>query len=902
LAQAHPDLRREIESLLAERRAEGGLDTVAPDLPNESAATLLAPGLQLGPYKIEAPIGAGGMGAVYRARDTRLGREVAVKLSARQFGHRFQREACAIAALNHPNVCQVYDVGPNYLVMEYIEGSPLAPVGNPRKLIDLAVQIADGLSAAHAAGFVHRDLKPDNILVTREGRVKILDFGLAKRAGVSVESETITTTSTTPGTVLGTVAYMSPEQAQGVQLDARSDQFSFGVILYEMASGMRPFKRASAAETMAAIIREEPEALPPGVPPLLRWLIERCMSKDPAGRYDSTRDLYRELCQVREHLLDATTPETRRRSSGAVLGAAAAMMIGFAIAALWPVPLPEPAQPVPLATESELQAMPRWSPKGDRIAYVASVDGVLQVFTRSLNSSTPTQITREAESCMLPFWSPDGSRIYYLTRRRPNTGLRSVAVAGGASETVLDGVYRADLSPDGKTLAVLAQDTPGSYRLALSSPPGAPPIPYSRPPLSNFRDTGTLTTLSFDRSGKYLGLFTSVRQLVEFWKIPMSGGLAEEMLGGKGNGTGHFSWLNNSAGIITDSLITGSQRLERIDFGSRVMRLLTTGALRDITPALSPDGSNLAFASGEAGYDIIDVPLTGAPPREMIATGQSELGPAWAPDGVRFAYVTDRSGAPEIWFRNRVDGSERLILGSRELRSVGALFDCAVSPDGTRVAYRAHRAAEVGIWVSPLSGEAPVRLWDDPARSVQRGPSWSPDGNWIAYYGARGGRPALMKARVGANAPAEFLGYMSRNEPVRWSPRGDWIVFRDGESLRIISPDGKRNRVISEHVWETYGWSKDGAMLYGIGYNGNGRLVVASVDLASERETQIADLGPPPPAFYFAEDESQLPYRGFSLHPDGKSFLTSVFRAKTQIYLLRDFDRTARLMDRWWKR
>jgi Tol biopolymer transport system component len=475
-------------------------------------------------------------------------------------------------------------------------------------------------------------------------------------------------------------------------------------------------------------------------------------------------------------------------------------------------------------------------------------------------------------------------------------------VAGGESEKVLDGVYRADLSPDGKTLAVLAQDTPGSYRLAFSSPPGAPPIPYSQPPLSSLRDTGTLTTLRFDRSGRYLGLFTSVRQVVEFWKIPMNGAPAEEMLRGKGQGTGHFIWLDNRSGIIMDSLDNRSPQLERIDFASGIMQRLTAGTVRDITPAVSPDRGNLAFASGEAGYDIIDVPLSGAPPQDMIATGQWELAPAWAPDGIRFAYVTNRGGSPEIWLRNRMDGSERLIMGSRELAGVGALFDCAISPDGTRVAYRVHRGGEVAIWVSPVSGEPPVRLWDDPARSVQRGPSWSPDGNWIAYYGARGGRPAVMKARVGANAPAELLGYMSRNEPVRWSPRGDWIVFRDGESLRIISPDGKRNRIISQHVWETYGWSKDGAMLYGIEYGANGRLVLASVDLASERETKIADLGPPSPAFYIAEDESQLPYRGFSLHPDGKSFLSSVFRAKTQIYLLRDFERTPRLMDRWWKR
>jgi serine/threonine protein kinase len=872
-------------------------------------------------YQILDKLGEGGMGVVYKARDTRLNRLVALKVlpadkvADPERRRRFEQEAKAASALNHPNIVTIYEIatedGIDFIAMEYIAGSTLEQLIHRRKMstaeaLKYGAQIADALAKAHAAGIVHRDLKPANIMVSDDGLVKVLDFGLAKLSAAAIpRDDSFTETiglQTAEGAIVGTASYMSPEQAQGLPLDARSDQFSFGVILYQMASRERPFKRASAAETMAAIIREEPEPLPPGLPLLLRWLIERCLAKDPVERYDSTRDLYRELCQVREHLSDATTPEKHSRSWVVALGAAAAVATGFLIAAVWPIPIPEPAQPVPFATESDLQAMPRWSPKGDRMAYVAAVDGVLQVFTKSISSSMPTQITHEPESCMLPFWSPDGSRIFYLTRRRPNTGLRSVAVAGGASDKVLDGVYRADLSPDGKTLAVLAQDTPGSYKLGLSSPPGATPVPYARPPLSNLRDTGTLTTLRFDPGGRYLGLFTGARQVVEFWKIPMDGGPPEEMLGGRGIGTGHFVWLKSNSGIITDSLDYRLSHLGRIDFASGGMRLLTAGAGRDITPSLSPDGGRLAFASGEAGYDIIDVPLTGAPPRDIIATGQSELGPAWAPDGTRFAYITNRSGTPEIWLRNRSDGSERLIMGSRELPGANALFDCAISPDGTRVAYRAHRGAEVSIWVSPVSGEAPVRLWDDPARSVQRGPSWSPDGNWIAYYGARGGRPAIMKARVGANTPAEFLGYMARNEPVRWSPRGAWIAFRDGESLRIISPDGKQNRMISDHVWETYGWSKDGAMLYGIGYSANGRLVLGSIDLASERETQIADLGAPPPAFYFAEDESQLPYRGFSLHPDGRSFLTSVFRAKTQIYLLRDFDRIARLLDRWWKR
>src|SRR5215831_2799503 len=256
----------------------------------------LAPGQRLGPYEILEPIGAGGMGEVYKARDTRLDRIVALKISKEKFTERFQLEERAIAALNHPNICQLYDVGPDYLVMEFVEGSPLArPHGN-RKLLEVAVQIADGLSAAHSVSIVHRDLKPENILITHDGRVKILDFGLAKLVAARSSGDTTMTMGVTdPGTTIGTVNYMSPEQARGeVNLTPKSDQFSFGLILYELATGKRPFRRASSPETMAAIIRDEAEPLPDSVPAPLRWVIERLLDKEPAGRYDSTRDLYRE--------------------------------------------------------------------------------------------------------------------------------------------------------------------------------------------------------------------------------------------------------------------------------------------------------------------------------------------------------------------------------------------------------------------------------------------------------------------------------------------------------------------------------------------------------------------------------------------------------------------------------
>jgi eukaryotic-like serine/threonine-protein kinase len=873
----------------------------------------LAPATRLGPYELLAPIGAGGMGEVWKGKDTRLGRIVAIKFSQEQFNERFEREARAVAALNHPNICQLYDIGPNYLVMEYVEGSPVAPVDAPRKLLDLAVQIADGMAAAHTAGFVHRDLKPDNILVTPENRIKILDFGLAKQAAQPKTSpkapdDTRTIAITDPGTIVGTVAYMSPEQARGQEVDARSDQFSFGLILYEMASGKRAFPRESAAETMTAIIREDAEPLPANVPAPLRWIVERCLAKDPGDRYDSTRDLYRDLKQVREHLSETTMsaitapmplalPPPKRRWIVHTIWAVALVCILAAIA-LWPMAPSEPPRIVPFATEFELQTMPRWSPKGDRIAYIAPVDGILQVFTRALGSSTPTRITHEKESCLNPFWSADGTRIYFTTGFRPNTNLRSIAVAGGQSDMVIPSAYQADLSPDGKTLAALVPDAPGNYRLTFSSPPGAPPRPYSQAPLAGLRTSGINTSLRYNRSGKYLGFLNGT----SFWKIPSGNAPPEEMLHETQNTVAmSFTWLGDGDRIIRDSIVGASNQLSIVDFSSQKRWNITAEASKDQNPALSPDGRTLAFDSGEAGYDIIEVPLDGSPARGVIATAGNELAPAWAPDGAHFAYATDRSGISEVWLRNRADGTERLIAGSRDFPETGAGIDCEVSPDGSRVAYRVGGRPPT-IWISPVTGESPTRLWDDPAHSDQRGPSWSPDGNWIAYYGFHSSRPSVMKARVGANAPPEFLVYMGTGQPVRWSPRGDWIAFRDDPALRIISPDGKQNRIVSQRAWETYGWSKDGASIYGIADGENRRLILARIDVANARETTIADLGPVPAAFDLAGPLNEFPYRGFSLNPDGKSFLTSILRVKTQIYLMPDFDRPQRLVERLFQR
>lgn len=880
-------------------------------------------------YEILEMVGEGGMGVVYKARDTRLQRFVAIKvlpserMADPERKRRFIQEARAASALNHPNIITVHDIacdaGRDFIVMEFVAGKTLDQLIGRKGLtlndtMKYGAQMADALAAAHSAGIIHRDLKPGNVMVTDNGMVKVLDFGLAKLAepAPSELATMETRAQTEEGTIVGTVAYMSPEQAEGKKVDGRSDIFSFGSVLYEMVTGRRAFQRDTKLSTLSAIIDKEPElvsVLAKETPPELEKLITRCLRKDPQRRAQSMADLKVALEELREKSgqrnLPRKFPLSQPQRRPHVLWWALTLLavaVTALIMAFWPMPGSEPAQLIPFATESQVQTMPSWSPKGDRIAYVAEVDSVLQVFTKSFGSSVATQITHQKQACLNPMWSPDGTRIYYLTGTRPNNSLRAIAVAGGPSEKVLDRVSQADLSSDGKTMAVIVFDSNGQYRLDFSSPFGAAPQSYFQAGLSPLG----VNYLRFDPSGNYLGLFTLSPAGVKFWKIPIHGGRPEEMLRGLGGtAIGHFSWLGNGAGIVTD--ITGPSQdnlhLWIINWLSKAMRSITAGASRDNFPSLSPDGRTLAFASGELGFDIIEVPLDGSGPRDVIATSRQEIGPAWAPDGIHFAYVTDRSGGtPEIWLRNRVDGSERRIAGSKELPEVSYFQDCAISPDGTRLAYRAHLRGEAAIWISPLTGDLPVKLWDDPAKSPQRGPSWSPDGNWIAYTGLHDGKVAVMKIRVGGNAPGEVLTDMAAIQLVRWSPRGDWIMFRDGDTLRLVSPDGKQNRLMSQRPWETYGWSKDGMAVYGIASGENHRLLLGKIDVATGKESRIGDLGAIPPAFDLAENFNEFPYRGFSLHPDGKSFLTSMLRAKMQIYLMKDFDRTVRLADRWWRR
>jgi serine/threonine protein kinase len=474
------DLRREIESLLANDGSSGGpIDRPAWEgaaaLLENPAGIEMSPGTELGPYRIMGKLGAGGMGEVYEARDARLNRSVAVKISNARFSERFEREARAIAALNHPNVAQIYDVGENYIVMEYIAGELLRPPGDIRKALDTAIQIADGLAAAHAAGFIHRDLKPGNILLTKDGRVKILDFGLAKQTPAEAGRDATRTMLSQPGMVVGTPSYMSPEQARGQEVDFRSDQFSFGLVLYELLTGQRAFQRPSAAETMTAIIQEDVPPVPPSVPMALRWTLERCLAKDPGQRYDSTGDLLRELRQIREHLAETRSSlpraaDPRRRTGRTLTIAAAAIMLllGGTVTARWlGNRTPDVTEWIGTHLEGPGIAMrPVISPDGRLLAFSAMIEGQTQLAVMQPDSGSWTVLTHDRSAGMQAqmSWAPDGSRIYFDRVWGGPRGIYSISPLGGEPRLLLDTAQCPHALPDG-SLIVVQMDQSAHYRL-----------------------------------------------------------------------------------------------------------------------------------------------------------------------------------------------------------------------------------------------------------------------------------------------------------------------------------------------------------------------------------------------------------------------------------------------------
>ncbi|HYW44477.1 MAG TPA: protein kinase [Bryobacteraceae bacterium] len=882
----------------------------------------LAAASRLGPYEIVSLIGAGGMGEVYRARDPRLQRDVAIKVlpGALQLDAdrraRFEQEARAAGALNHPNIVAIYDIGLHdgalYIVQELLEGETLrerlrqGPLP-ARKAIDCAVQTARGLAAAHAKGIVHRDLKPDNLFLTRDGRLKILDFGLAKltsRPAALSEATSAPTEvlGTQPGLVLGTIGYMSPEQVRGQPVDHRSDIFCLGAILFEAVTGRRAFQAESSVETMSAILKDEPPELAsinPGLPGGLDRIVRHCLEKNPEERFHSARDLAFDLESLStassgaRAAVSPAAPPRRKRLLVPLVAAAAVVLAFFAGGMLLPRAAPDLAQYrfTALATEEGGKSYPAWSPDGQVIAYSAQVDGVYQIFTRGTGEAASAQLTKSAADCVRPFWSPDGTRIFYFSRYTPRS-LWEVGAAGGVPQERLPGILTADISPDGKVLAFARTSREGTNAVWVQLVDGSQPRKLGSDLSEKSSEPDAF--LRFSPDGAHIGIWSSVAETAHFWLLSYPQGSATRTIEGHSTARGDweytFSWFPDSRHILFSGALpeSGADHLLVADTRTGAVQAITNGLNFERKPAVSPDGQRIAFASGNVYAAVVEVPLDGSPVRNIVATSGHAHCACWSPAGDQFAYDKDHNGVDEIWIRSALGGWERPLITRASFHQgpTDRVTEPSYSPDGQRIAFVRVSGGRRSVWLTSIAGGLPVPF----VQGDSSVPAWSPDGNWIVYMVPRNGRYTLWKTPAGGGQPVQvFQEDTPSDTRPKWSPRGDWITWVNEKGLKLVSPDGAKTVLLSDNPdWFAVGFSKDGLQVLGIRLNQAHHLVAASIDLATKRERIISDLGP------------SVNVHAFSLAPDGKSFLTSMVRGNLgDIWLLDGFPQPAQLFGKW---
>jgi hypothetical protein len=819
------------------------------------------------------------MGEVYRARDTRLGREVAIKvLPSGLAGHperlkRFEREARSASGLSHPNIVTIYDFGregeTSYIAMELVGGGPLRAelLGGPvpvRRLLQVAIQVADGLAKAHGLGIVHRDLKPENIMVSEEGQVKILDFGLAKltqpEGSESGRTQAPTVSGATEeGVILGTVGYMSPEQARGDSIDFRSDQFSFGSILYEMATGQRAFQRASAPQTLAAIIQDEPEpigGLNPRVPAPVRWIVERCLAKVPRNRYASTEDLARELATVRDHLSEASSatgelaPAKAARRLGrlrvAILAALAIAAAAVLSHSFW-----RPATPT-LPTYRQLTfrrgnlGLARFAPDGRSVVYSASWGGQpVEIYTT--RPEGPESIPIGLKSADLLSVSRSGELAIKLREGggpsfAPGT-LATVPMGGGTPRPIAEFVDDADWTPDGKQLAVL-RVVEGRYLIEL--PPGK--VIYTS-------EHGVYPVLRISPQGDRIAFFEAGARGADWLQTVDLAGNRKRLVEGKN--LGFFAWAPHGQEVWFDEAGESQFFLKAVDLEGRV-RTLSSAPIHLAVRDISRDGRVLVerFA-GHSG-------IFGLAPGETVERELTWFGssiPAGLSDDGRTILFNESAGAtgPAVaFYLRKTDGSPAVKLGE------GSAIE--LSADGKWALARSSDS-EKNLLLVPTGIGTPVTIEESGFETVQAATLF-PDGKRILILGAEpGGKPRLYVQELPSGKPrpiAEWGGFGI----FRISPTGDWIVARGDsvEDLSLVPTAGGEPRTIPDtRDLQPIRWTADGKLLFA-SVIGSFPARVVRVEIATGKRERWKDLAP----------SERMGVQGINrifLTPDGKSYV-----------------------------
>jgi Tol biopolymer transport system component len=888
----------------------------------------LTAGDKLGPYALIAPIGAGGMGEVWRARDTRLDRPVAIKILPEDLGNsperrqRFEQEARAVAALNHPNIVAVYDVGSEggrfYLVQELVEGETLRALIDRgelplRKALDLAGQIVEGLSAAHHANIVHRDIKPENMMVTRGGRAKILDFGLAKQAPAFAAATPEATRSlalTQEGVTVGTVGYMSPEQVRGQAADTRSDIFSFGVLLHEMLSGMRGFQRATGADTFLAVLKEELPELDEKVPSGVRQVVAHCVEKDPANRFQSTSDLAFALRALSApssaglaaaaragQTFEPARPGIARFAAWAAASLSLGLLLGVAAAGI----VFPPSEPdlhtyrfAPLSREEATELYPQWSPGGKTVAYSAAVHGVAQIFTREMGAVAPAQITHATQACVFPFWSPDGSRIFY----RSVGGLWSVAAAGGAPELAVPNSGAATIHSDGKTIAF------GRAGKLMIGQLEGPQHEYAN---AAYPAVASVTALQFSPDGSKLAVVTSLPASSgrwALWIIPFPSGQPRRLKPGlSGTGFRNFSWFPDNRRLGYPQVdANDNTSVVVLDTETNRQRIVFTSPMYFSSLSISPDGKRMALGGGLLEWNLIEVTLPVPRARLLLARGGISFFPDWAPAGDHYLVVSNSQGPSEVLDRSPRQGfTRRLVsLNTEGLDPEVEYFSQPRwAPDGERFVFLTAGPKGDKLWVANAAGGRPVAL--DASVDESKAPVWSPDGRWIAYIQSLHGKLELAKIQPGVPRSKVTL---SAAKPItdrlygtlQWSPDGATILYPSASGLDLVSADGAISRALSSRMFSTYGFSHDGAAVIGVLHHNeldSPDWVVYATDTRTGAERTLGSLDLPANVSNFA---------GFSMHPSGDRFATSIVKTPFDIWMLEGFDERRTWLDRLLRR
>jgi Tol biopolymer transport system component/predicted Ser/Thr protein kinase len=780
-------------------------------------------------YRIRSKLGEGGMGEVYLAEDLNLRRPVAIKILPPGFAsdehrkQRFLREAHAASVLNHPNVGVVYEVGEvngtPFIAMEYVEGQTLELriAGRPldtQQLVEIATQAADALDAAHSRGITHRDIKSTNIMITPRGHVKVLDFGLAKMIepdGGTTEASTRLKTG--EGAILGTVHYMSPEQALGRAVDHRSDIFSLGVVLYEMATGRLPFSGKTSTETIEQITHGQPEAvarLNYAAPPELERIIRKCLEKDPEWRYQSARDLVIDLKSLKR---DSTSgeragtvaPPSRRRHLALALGVGIpAILLAAAVVVLLTrgesVPPRRETTLKQVTFDPGLEEEPSISPDGSMLAYVTDERGNLDVRILPLSGGQPIAVGQTDADEAQPAWSPDGTRLAFVSAR-DHGGRLQIALGlgslqqyvyaqrgdiflapalGGEAVKLIEQGYYPSWSPDGKKI-VFQSERGGHGDLWIVDTAGGPARQITNDDLYDYHP-------SWSPDGKWIVYAMQRRRgtaaSYEVRVVPAEGGEPRVLT------TAQYTvisptWSHDGKHILFSSNRRGSMNLWKIPFSARSPRQLpvpegvTFGEGNDVSASTSA-GRGIAFATVKNRGDIWELDVGSGQLRQITFETPVEDYPQMSPDGKTLIVASNRGGEGALW---TVDAEGKL------LNRLGAGFGARWSPDGRHILFNGGSGPDTKIMVQRI-GDVSAR---EIADAVAFG-AWSPDGKQIIFERQAENKSSILVKPVAGGAEKEiWSGIATTSVSPDWSPDGKWIAFqadRDGVRQIWMIPSG----------------------------------------------------------------------------------------------------------------